>query len=694
MIKKRKAVFQVMADGKAKEESGYALIYALGAIILASLIVGAIFLFAMRTFAQIDRVDKLKQSKDVGEYALQKGSKEIKDKLEEELPKAIANTGIILDDDMSRFATLVNGWVPTFDLVKPNIGVDQRFSYKLVYDMTKLSAVKDKPYTLGNAVDGFGWTQETSFKPNDPKTNVKLTFPLTVVVKEKHDGVERTSTVTSNYVFEVQWEKVDANESIVNLDVWRNVFYSYYLPDSGPRLSTDEWLKKVNQLYTFQRNGTKPFDYSGYSNLNNPLYGEYQTQMVDITDGSSLDFTTGNKKMNHLRFAGSFLVEHGAKMKGNSGSKLETGNLLALRNQEGDTGVGAESYVQVDEVEATVGTYLDLRAPKSSLILDVADFKTSNLLINGTSRDKAKASTEGILFSKGKLSVGNLVGASSFSFDQYAVQADSQNPKTKDWQEFIDGSMVLAGSSLYAGPVSKSGLTSTVDDSREITVDGNFMMTNVGMKEVQETLDFAYFRDDQPTSPASLVLEGPNTKLTVTKGVSFIDSVKTSRRKSHSEYSNENEESKYPLYPKSFSNFYDDDEYWNRIILKDGAQMELGLTGVEPFHLEVAKKSYLSLKLLPENILFDDRFIEEADKTGHLKGKVILEPFSQADGASLMTELTKKGIKVTTAPSLAIATGNTIGEGQVVIVESSNTSSKEASRMISRTFDFVESIVY
>lgn len=692
MIKRRELCL-VMGDGKAKDESGYALLYALGAIILASLVVGAIFLFAIRTFTQIDRVDKLKQSKDVGEYALQKGTQRIKDVLDDKLAVAIADKSIIFTDDgETKLKELVNSWLSDFQLEKEKIGVEKRFSYQLDYDHTKLESVKINPFVLGAETGGFGWNQDTAYQPGDVRMSVQLTFPLKVTVKEKHDGVVSTTAVSSNYNYEVQWETVDANKNILAMDVWRNVFYPYYLPDSGQNISSDEWLKKMNQLYRYQGTNAKAFEYSDYSSRENILYGE-ETQLLDIKDGGPLDFTQDDKKVGNLRFAGSFLVEHGAKMKGNGSSLIEISNLLALRNQSSDS--SAFNFIKVNRVKAVMGTYVDLEGPNSSLVLDVNDFQTSNLLINGTNATMGAESSEGVLFSRGQLSVTKQTEADTFLFSQYALDATAQDPKTTNWSQFAKGSMVLANGSLYAGPVANADvdLTTTLEEKREIVVNGNFMMTNVLMSDASGNLDFSYFNGSQPRSPASIILEGPNTKMTVTNGISFIDSVKLSRKKSLSEYPKKED---YPIYPdlKSFSNFYDDGDYWNRIILKKGAKMELGLTGVEPFHLEVAKNSYLSFELLPENILFDDRFIVESLANGVLKGKVILQPFSINDANTLEAELSRKGIPLASVASLAIASGNTVDDGQVVIVRPSNTSSGESSRMISRTFDYIDSITY
>lgn len=69
-----------MADGK--DESGYVLLYALGAIVLISILIGGIFLVARTIFFQVDKVDQFKRVKEVEEYALQDGTTQIQKEIE------------------------------------------------------------------------------------------------------------------------------------------------------------------------------------------------------------------------------------------------------------------------------------------------------------------------------------------------------------------------------------------------------------------------------------------------------------------------------------------------------------------------------------------------------------------------------------------------------------------------------------
>lgn len=56
------------------DETGYALLYTLGAIILVSLVMMGIFIHARNNFLQISAVDQITKMKDIKEYALQEAS--------------------------------------------------------------------------------------------------------------------------------------------------------------------------------------------------------------------------------------------------------------------------------------------------------------------------------------------------------------------------------------------------------------------------------------------------------------------------------------------------------------------------------------------------------------------------------------------------------------------------------------------
>ncbi|MGL4696657.1 hypothetical protein [Enterococcus larvae] len=667
-----------MEDGR--EEAGYALLYALGAIILVNVIIGAIFVLARTVFSQVEQVDTFKQIKDVEEYALQDASNKIKKKLEAELSGL--GSGVNFGTDEVALRNLVKGWIDDFEMNNEDIGSNQQFSYQVSFNSSQLEAKKVLPYVLDTEIGSYGWKQSSVSLDN--VTNIELTFPIIAEVTEMKSGKATKAVAQCDYIYEIQWDEVDVNEEILALDVWRNVFYSYYLPNSAQVILADEWMRKFDRIYHYQTD-TQLFDYASYNNYSAFRYGEVNGQVMDVRDGSLLDFSSGDKTIRDITFSGSFLLENGVTVKGTAGGRLQTDNSLVLRNST-DPSAPQLNYLQLDQVATKIGTFIDLPKEQSRLILDVGQFDAGNLLINNTNTvKKENSSTEGVLFSKGNLVINKLTGSETFSFANYAVESGKKNPKDSLWNEFLKGSMVVASSNFFAGPVSEdTSLHSEQDDHRNISVNGNFLLTNAMLSSDLGEEGFSYFQESgdftHPNTPAKITLDGSDTKMSV-YGKSFIDSPKTERRKALTEDGGMN-----------FTGFYKDKESWNCITLKNGASMELDYTGVEPFNLEIQKDSYLSLKTLPELALFDTSFIEYSVSRSQLNGKLIIQPFNRTDALSLEADLRSSSIPVAIANGFAEAAA--ADDGQVVIVMPVNTSDKDSIQMISRTFDYVKAIDY
>ncbi|WP_086348142.1 hypothetical protein [Candidatus Enterococcus clewellii] len=666
-----------MEDGK--NESGYALLYALGAIVLVNLIIGAIFILARTVFFQVEQVDTFKRVKDVEEYALQEASNKIKKKMETEL--AELGAGINFGTDEVIIRNLVKSWVNDFELTAEDIGSDQQFSYRVSFSSSELQVTKVLPYVLDTELGNYGWKKSTVSL--DKVTNVALVFPIKVETTEEKNGSQSTTTAKCEYNYEIQWDEADVNEEILALDVWRNVFYSYYLPNSAQAISADEWMRKFDRIYRYQTD-RQLFDYASYNNYSAFRFGAVNGLVMDVQDGSYLDFSNGDKTIRDVTFAGSFFLENGVTAKGTSGSQLETDNLFVLRNST-DT-APLVNYLQVGHITAKIGTLIDLPKAQSRLILDVGQFDTGNLLLNNTNVvKKENVSSEGVLFAKGDVAIGKISGSETFSFANYATESGKKNPKDSMWNDFLKGSLVVASSNLYSGPVSENAsLHSELEDHRNVSVAGNFLLTNAMLSSGTGEEGFSYFQESgeftHPNTPSKLTLDGSDTKLTVS-GKSFIDSPKTERRKALTEDGG-----------ATFSGFYKDKESWNSITIKNGACMELDYTGVEPFNLDIQKGSYLSLKTLPELALFDTSFIDYSVSRSQLNGKLIIQPFNRGDALELETDLRSKSIPIEVVNSFVDA--QAASDGQVVIVMPVNTSNKDAIQVISRTFDYIKTIDY
>lgn len=661
-----------MADGK--DESGYVLLYALGAIVLISILIGGIFLVARTIFFQVDKVDQFKRVKEVEEYALQDGTTQIQKEIE--LYLAGLET-IDFGNDVSIISRDIDTLFASFERYESGIGSNKQFSYKTT--INKISKEKITPYVLTTLNGSYGWEKDSSMMNSTKATNAELTFEIKTEVSEQQKGGDsKTSIAKASYVYEIQWNDIDIADELNELDVWRNVVYSYYLPNSAGYLSADEWMRKMNILYRFN-NTQSVFNFTDYDNTTSYVEGYSNGHIIDITDGKVLNFTsTGKAIRSTLTFEGSLLFENGIALEGStSSSKLVVNNLFSLRRNN----ASSKNSIQTLDIVANNGTYIDFAGQEGYLAIDEQDasFSTSGLLINHTPTVGA-IENGGVVFGSGQLAVQTQPDTHNFSFANYSSSASSKSPKDSYWNEFVKGSAVIASSNFYAGPLNIStDIQSTEDDFRQINIDGNFLLTNAMLDSEKGEEGFSYFQDSAiniPNSPSTLSLDGRNTRFQVA-GKSFIDAPKTERRKSLTETT------------ENVTKFYGDKKDWNSITLKNGAVMDLGYVGIEPFTLSISEDSIFSVKVLPELAFFDTSFLANSVSEGTLKGKVILQTFNQKDADDLKAELESQKIPV------SVVTENEKAENaEVTIVKPSNSAGSGTSQIISRTFNYLNEINY
>ncbi|MGX7420621.1 hypothetical protein ACWOFR_17750 [Carnobacterium gallinarum] len=659
-----------MEDGK--NESGFVLLYVLGAIILISVMIGGIFLLARTVFFQVNKVDQFKRVQQVEEYAMQDGTNQIQKKIEGYISELET---IDFGNDISKLSVDMDKLFNDFLMSEKDIGSDHQFSY--VVRIEEINKEKVNPYRLTDSSGNFGWKEDPSVANQTKATNAQLSFVIEVDVTEKENsGKKVKSSATANYVYQIQWNDVDVEESVTEMDVWRNVVYSHYIPNSARYLSADSWMRKMDDVYRYNENHSS-FGYSKFDNHTAQVFGYSNNTVVDITDDTFLDFSSKGKPLySTLTFEGSLLMEHGISFEGNhSASQLITGNILSLRASD-----SKENVIQNLNVSAGNGTYIDLFGSSKFLAINEKDksFQTSGLLINNTN-SATNASSEGVLFGSGKLLVETQEKAREFRFANYASNALTSTPQDDLWNEFIKGSMVIASSNFYAGAFNLGrDLQAAENDQRQIAVDGNLLLTNAMLDSNTGQDGFSYFQEEElyskPNASSILSLNGSNTRLTV-DGMTFIDAPKTDRRKSIAEQSGET------------AKYYGDKEDWNTVSLKNGAALNLGYTGTEPFNLILGKDSILSLNVLPNLAYFDTTFLVNSLNEGDLNGKVILRVFNQTDMNLLESELKSRRIPVTVQ-----LTEDAVQNGEVTIIKPDNPTGSDTSQMITRTFSYVEEV--
>jgi hypothetical protein len=323
------------------------------------------------------------------------------------------------------------------------------------------------------------------------------------------------------------------------------------------------------------------------------------------------------------------------------------------------------------------------------------DILAGNVWINNNNSLASRVEQEGVLFAEGHLNVSvnspdagtGLGELNSNYFNFYHREATKQNPAADGSLTFMKPSMVLTSSNFYAGPVTEGSIVhSTEDTERRITVYGDFMLTNTMMPSGGTIDDFSYFQNQNqftvPHDPSRITLDGSNTIMEV-HGLSFIDAPKTDRRLALAEAGSS----------AVFDSYYEDPAYWNQITLKNGAQLILGHTGVEPFHLAVDRESTFVMEILPDLALFDPTFLATGAHNRRLEGTVVLVPYYMDDQVELENQLQQLGVNYRVRDFESQAQ-----PGEVTILRSfldrNMWSDDEAYLTVTRMFDYINKLDY
>ncbi len=658
-------MFQVVASGK--NESGSILIFSLGLLILCAAMIGGIFAISRIVYAQITKVETYKRIQDIQEYAIQEGATQIQKQIDEYL-RGLST--ISFGNDSNKLSQEIEKLFSDFLVTENNIGSKGQYSFEV--EIESIHANQINPYILGMDDGRFGWIEDTSTVDQTNATNVALNFSIQASVEEKTPTEVKKESASSTYIFEVQWNDIDASIDGIELDVWRNIGYSHYLPNGANYLSADEWGKKMVDNYQFSKSLTT-FDFAGFDPFTVTTQGYQRGRLIDYTDGVRLDFSGAKMLRNLLRFDGSFFFEQGVQLAGGgTNAALVVENLLAIKD-----GGHKEHFIRDLTIEAGNGAYINFAHNDASLSMSgQTEFHTSGLLLTNTQTSQYDQKA-GLILNSGGLTIDTIESAKTFSFGSYTSEATNRSPQDWSWREFIKGSLLISSAELYAGPSTISGeATNGQQEVRTIDIDGNFLLTNASWQD--SVGGFSYFQgqDEHTLTPypaASIILDGPNTNMQI-KGVSFIDAPKVNRQASPFEDATLQQ-----------SVLHNDSEYWNRIELKNGASMVMGYTGIEPFHLSLEQDSLFKFNLLPNLIFFDPTFLTTALVQGTLEGKVVVEVNSQADMNHLKAIFDEMSI-----PNSVKETVGSASNGEVTIIVGHSNINTTATQVISRTFSYLE----
>jgi hypothetical protein len=675
-----------------EDDAGYALLYTLGVIILIGLLMMGIFMNARNNYVQISEVDKITKTKDIKEYALQDASAKLKKAIREKVSanenlgkgRSKAEDVAYLKPSMVEVAAELKD-----KLKKTGIGKNKDFSYEvtILTEPTVVATNEVYKFVSDESTGENGWIKISPTKEFADVTNTKTTFALEVkVTRDKKNASPMITTDHEDYVYEFQWEKRKLTQSngkqtanqneTQKLETWRYIYYDTPLSNGEEVISADAWTRKMDRIYNYQSNKVDfPFGNSSipksswYDPLKPAVYGysgsyKYLSDYVDAAFGPINFWDRRNTEpiSSSLTFEGSFLLDDSVLLKGQGNGQLIVKNLLGLSNTNNP--MARTSAIHELSIMANSGIYIDQTVGDPTKFTDSGDIvfvvanesgkdiKTPNLLINHTGINGSKWPS-GFILAKGNIELEKTTA--EINFAEYQKDIKVLNPQDENWSAFMDGGFVIAGSQVQLTPTTSNfwlnldfglgvnpdqdGLKATEkDDQRTIRLkDGNFMLTSASMENGKGEETLSYFDrgifGSTPRQPSLLELEGENTSMVVENGVSFIDAPKTRKRTDS----------------KKKGSYYSNSKYWNTIRLKEKSYLDLGTAGVEPFNLEMEEDTVLTMKLLPELLLFDTTFIEKAFKVGteSIKGKLILKPATVEDATKLNDSLKKlSGVKV------------------------------------------------
>ena len=658
-------------------EEGSVLLVALGIIVLLFLIIAGIFFYALDTQKKILLADRYTTLKDAKSYALEESKTRLSKFLDKEIPQIINEvTNPSIDGDLVSKLKEKLAAVSTMEsdgqIQKPffsstSFGADKQYQFKVAASSdTRVEAGA----VYGHEATG-GWSQTSSGGSQFAK---RITIPITVEVVETKNGTPITHSASSHLVYEVQWSEKSSKSSTNNapepghLDAWRNIFYNHYTNGENGLISADTWTRLLYRGYKYP--GKPPesatrSDYDAVDKFKTVLFGGVNKQSlanIKLTDTSNFlpDLTPQdlpNKSLQkELESRASFIIENVGLVAELRGSQIKAGNILAFTN----TNTKSAKPTRFKKISAYANTGIFIARPKQVTTFDECQVQTQSLFITQTRKDKK----EGLTFKDTKVFIGEL--KDRFDYSDYLKPVNLDNPqKHPRWSDMIKGGMVVAGSTVE---VNGSNIL--------LGENSNFMLTNATIKEdAKGEESFSY----QTSRSKNAVLPNPPSVLKITdksmvnqaaNGLSFIDAPKKNRRQSSTENSSQAQD-----------DWLDAEVGRNTIEIGEKSELNLGITGIEPFKLQLEIGGIFSFHAPSDPTLLDTTFLKNGLKSGAIKGKVII--YESPGGFNVADYLKDVGItSVSTKGSRAEA-----ANGEVTIIEVG--SNKVKSRNIIRTFSYM-----
>lgn len=663
-------------------EEGSALILSLGIVVLLFVVIASIFFFALETQKNIVMADRYTTLKDAKSYALEEAKMRLTDQLDQGMSKVIngvanpADNGLVttkINQMLSRLSTVdARGAITKSFFSSAAFGVDKQYQFKV--------GIRNQVDVKGTAVYGSEASGGWSATPVANQTAKRITIPITIELSEKKSTGTMTHQASSRLVYEVQWEDFQTTSKPFKgaletgkLDSWRNIFYNHYTNGENGQISADTVARLLYRGYKYQANNYKLFDSIGYDTAH-PLavFGGKPGRVRDIklTPSSTVlpplsPLDKNTKKLSQtrpeLKMTGSFILQDvGLKGFGGGLAQVDASNMIVIT---GNKTQDATQFIQVSMVGET-GAIIS-RQNQRTIFTSDAELTAPAMLINQT-RKSPNSSETGLLIDGSTLSL--LDGHYPTPYLDYGKASRLANPqKNAQWADMKKGGLIIAGSvvELRGDKVGGAGIY--------LSGERRFMLTNATIKEDAKGEESFGYQMVHPTTgavipnPPSILKIGGQTQLRQENtGFSFIDAPKKNRRASSSENGSQAQ-----------GEWLDSSVSRNLIDIASGGAVNLGVTGIEPFDLKLAKDGVFSFYAPSDPNLLDTTFLKE----GVIKGKVII--YLWHEDFDVKAHLASNGITAKVKTSSADAKN-----GEVTIVK--DTASRDArSRNILRTFGYL-----
>ena len=660
-------------------EDGSALLVVLGVIILLFVIVIGIFFFALDTQKKIALADRYTTLKDAKSYALEESKTRVSNYFDKEIRKIINEVGNPSDNNL--VIAKVNEKIKTLCIIATSGEIDRSFFSSEQFGANKQyqfkvgvapNALVEAGQVYSNAETG-GWSASPS--ANSLQFAKRITIPIVVELQEKKDATSIKHSASSHLVYEVQWEEKTTTRPINNaaeiekLDTWRNIFYNHYTNGENGLISADTWTRLLYRGYKYQAKNQKTFDGTAYNTVplgQNFVFGGLKRK--SLTDTKLTAASTAipaispaepdNKTLTkNLLAKGSFIIQDIGLVGNLPDTLVSADNILAI------TGSRRLDETRFKDIYGKANTGVFISRLNQKTTFQHSKIHMPSLLITQT-RKSIKSLDTGLLLDNSEIKTN--AAPDKFDYSDYLKSVGLENPQQHPrWKDLLTGGLVIAGSTVELKN----------DATIELGANSNFILTNAAIKEdAKGEESFSYqMTHTNPGRPDATIPNPPSVLKIgdysrVTQGstdVSFIDAPKKNRRASSSENGTQAQD-----------DWLDVSVARNTIDIGASGELNLGITGIEPFNLKVAKDGIFSFYAPSDPSLLDPTFLKE----GTIKGKVII--YVWHNDFDVRAHLLGAGIKTKVKTKIEDA-----NNGEVTLINAIGTQS--GSRNVLRTFSYM-----